>query len=155
MWKRRAVWIYISERDFSPLSVTALKHKSKLYSPSQDLVAICGRSQWEHTEPPLIWTTKHNSTHTHTHRQVDTAAIAPLLNHTVYCMSSHTKKLDERTTMLLLGVLWVLMVVLCWNNDLSESQSNTHTRSERMDVEVTRSDSIIHPGDNEGPAGRE
>lgn len=29
----------------STLSATALKHKSKLYSPSQDLIAICGRSQ--------------------------------------------------------------------------------------------------------------
>lgn len=66
----------------STLSVTALKHKSKLYSPSQDLFAICGRSQREHTEPPLIWTTKHNSAHTH---RLDTAVRAQLLiyNHTL------------------------------------------------------------------------
>lgn len=63
-----------------------------LYLPSQDLGAICGRSQWEHTEPPLIWAGRHND------KKLDKTIVAPLLNHryTDRCMSPHTqRKLDE------------------------------------------------------------
>lgn len=47
--------------DSSPWTMRRPSGAGRLDSPSQDLGAVCGRRQREHTKAPLIWTEEHKT----------------------------------------------------------------------------------------------
>lgn len=67
----------------------ALSERNRLYSPAKDLITICWHGQWEHTEPPLIWTAKKQ------HRGTFTLQLLQNHSHCFSCTTSHSDSSEE------------------------------------------------------------
>lgn len=108
-----------------------LTERNRLYSPAKDLITICWHGQWEHTEPPLIWTAKQN-TEAGLHTVTEPQLLFPLHN-------------------IPLSQLWGRLASLSFN-DSNNEQFNEQNNTNFVELHVNEacSNRSIHPGDDEG-----